>query len=482
MFDLRLTAPRLCARADLRGRWRAHVGLALFIAVAGGTILGLLAGAQRTATAYPRLLVAQHGADAVVYLPGQGIGPADVEHMPQVLASTVLVGLASTATDFIPAVIQGTPVVNRPRIVSGRALRPGTVGEVVVGFVLAHDHRLRVGSTMRVGFLTSSVGTPVTSTFRVVGIEAAPGEFPPRLSGANVAYFSPAFLRTPLGRQAAQGSSDVVFVRLRHGSTDIQALRRGLYQREGGPVSVIKMADLTANVQRSIHYEVVALDLLAGLAGVTFVLILVQLLLREASLRSTEYGPLRALGMTSVELAATGMGSIGAAAAAGTAAALGLATAWSPLMPIGTAGVAEPNPGVSVNISVFGIGALSILLIVGSAGVLSLLRAARQGQAGASETALRLPPLPTTLTIGAWMALHPGRGRTAVPLRTTVTAIAVGVAATMGVVTFGASLSHLLATPRLYGVTFDADVETNGNFSDVRSALPAVSGAAMWMR
>lgn len=470
-----LTAPRLCARADLRVRWRSQAALAVFVAVAGGLVLGLVAGAQRTATAYPRLLVAQHGADAVVYLPQGGIGPSGVQHVPEVTASTVLVGLASDATDFIPAVVRGAAAVDTPRILSGRALRPDRADEVVVGFVLAGELHLHVGSTMKVGFLPSPVVTPVTSRFKVVGIEAAPGEFPPRLAGTNVAYFSPAFLRSPLGREAAQGSSNVVFVRLRHGSSDIEALRRALYQREGGPVSVVKMSDLTSNVQRSIHYEVLALDILAALAGVTLALVLIQLLLREGSLRVAEYEPMRALGMTSGQLVATGMASIGATAAAGTAGALAVATAFSPLLPIGTAGVAEPDPGVSVNFAVFGIGASAILLVVGLFGALTLLQVVRRRSDGAPQRAPTLLALPTTATLGAWMALHPGRGRSAVPLRSTVTAIAIGVGATIGVVIFGASLSHLLGTPRLYGATFDADVEANGNFSDVRPALPAVS-------
>jgi hypothetical protein len=53
------------------------------------------------------------------------------------------------------------------------------------------------------------------------------------------------------------------------------------------------------------------------------------------------------------------------------------------------------------------------------------------------------------------MALTPGRGRTAVPVRTTLVGLTLGLSAIAGALTFGESLSHLLATPRLYGVDWD---------------------------
>ena len=44
------------------------------------------------------------------------------------------------------------------------------------------------------------------------------------------------------------------------------------------------------------------------------------------------------------------------------------------------------------------------------------------------------------------------------PVRSTMASAVVGVAALTGALVFSASLGHLLATPRLYGVTWDAYV------------------------
>ena len=42
------------ARADLRGRWRGLLALALLVGIMGGVVLAAAAGARRTQTAMPR--------------------------------------------------------------------------------------------------------------------------------------------------------------------------------------------------------------------------------------------------------------------------------------------------------------------------------------------------------------------------------------------------------------------------------------------
>jgi hypothetical protein len=58
--------------------------------------------------------------------------------------------------------------------------------------------------------------------------------------------------------------------------------------------------------------------------------------------------------------------------------------------------------------------------------------------------------------MGVRLALQPGAGRTALPVRSTIAGAVIGVAALSAAMVFSASLGHLLATPRLYGVTWDA--------------------------
>src|SRR6185369_15827180 len=80
---------------------------------------------------------------------------------------------------------------------------------------------------------------------------------------------------------------------------------------------------------------------------------------------------------------------------------------------------------------------------------------------------------PVPLAMGIRLALHRGAGRTAVPVRSAVASATVGVAALSAAIVFAASLSHLLASPALYGVTWDA-MAYNNSAIDVRPIVAMV--------
>jgi hypothetical protein len=71
------------------------------------------------------------------------------------------------------------------------------------------------------------------------------------------------------------------------------------------------------------------------------------------------------------------------------------------------------------------------------------------------------------------MALQPGRGRTAVPVRSAIFGATLGVAALSASLVFAASLGHLLTTPRLSGFTWDAFVSVEGGLPKAAAALRA---------
>jgi hypothetical protein len=82
--------------------------------------------------------------------------------------------------------------------------------------------------------------------------------------------------------------------------------------------------------------------------------------------------------------------------------------------------------------------------------------------------------LPVTLTAGVRMALERGRGPTSVPVRTTIGGAIVGLCAMVASLVFGASLSHLLGSPPLYGVTWDVEIWNNNGPAAVPAAEPVV--------
>jgi hypothetical protein len=83
---------------------------------------------------------------------------------------------------------------------------------------------------------------------------------------------------------------------------------------------------------------------------------------------------------------------------------------------------------------------------------------------------------------GIRMALQPGRGRTAVPVRSAIFGATLSIAALSASLVFAASLGHLLNTPRLSGFTWDAFVSAEGGLPKAAAALRADPNIADYTR
>ena len=231
-----------------------------------------------------------------------------------------------------------------------------------------------------------------------------------------------------------------------------------------------------AAIQRSIRPEAISLIVFALVLAGTALLIIGQAAARLLAAVAADHPVLAALGMTRGQLTAAGLAEVTAAGAAGALLAAGVAVVASPLMPVGAARLAEPDPGISVDWAVLLPGAVAIVvLLVASAAWpawrLSRGRAASGAAAGrgpgsgsrlASWLAARGAPL--AVTAGVRLALEPGRGRSGVPVRTALTGTVLSVLAVTAAVTFGASLLTFVSTPRLYGRTWDAAVDLQFQF------------------
>lgn len=488
------------ARAELRVRWRSYVGLCLFIALAGGSVSALVAGARRTETAYPRFLRTQQAADASVYYPvtpaGPGIPVAAIEALPQVAAYSQGVGLATTESDFVAVVrLDGRYgfAFNRFKFLAGRALLPDRADEVVLGFLVAQRRHLHVGGTLTIHLVAplkpgEPVRAPDAVNLHVVGIEAAPGEFPPARSVNASIYLSPAIMR---GNPGPAGAGALT-VRLHKGEADLPAFRAAVQRLSGPLAGVFPLSFGTPNVVRTMHLQALALRLMAAAGGLAAALIFLQLLLRQGLIESGGHPVLRALGLTDRQLVASAMLRVCLVAAAGGLLAAVVAVLASPLLPSGTARIAEPHPGMAFDREIVGAGAAGVFLLVVLMGLPAMVWTAIRSATVRGGT----PPeqrrstlgrmldrvgLPLPAALGARLALEPARGKAAVPARSTLSATAIGVGAMAMALTFGASLSHLVATPRLYGVTFDIHVQAGrslGDVTPVQAALLSDPGVA----
>ena len=470
-----MTAVWLFLRAEARRRWRAWLSLALIVGVFAGGVVTAAAGAQRTGSAYARFLDWSRAPDALVAAEPYTsdfarLSPAAVLRVSQAADAAVIkillpyrsiVSFLSPASNAIPGQFW------KRKILSGRLADPGRPGEVNVSFALAQRLHLRPGGPLRL--VMTEPGRRVPFVFRVAGIDAAQIEFPPQPgNGTYVVWGTPAFYRQ---HQALDGFVQVA-LRFHHGGRDWPAVRQELSRHaHGQPIQAGLLSSQSVNTERSIRPQAVALWLLAALFGVIGLLIVGQLLARLTFLEATGYGTLRALGMSRAQLMAAGLGRAAAIGAAGGVIGAVLGVALSPLLPVGLAGVAEPHPGIDANVPVLAaVLAAAVLVTAGCAAWPGWRAAAERPVAGLADPSgerrrggvARLAAAgPVPLAMGIGLALHRGAGRTAVPVRSAVASAAVGVAALSAAIVFAASLSHLLASPALYGVTWDAAVTNN---------------------
>ena len=491
-----MAAPMMFVLVQLRGRWRGWLGLALLVGLFAGGVDAIAAGAQRTDSAYPRLVTWSRAPDAAIYSPMfesrtfEQVRPEQVARLPQVTATAAAmtylvtypaaIGLIAPEDGRIPGQMWSR------KLISGRLPDPAAADEADIAFTTAHDFHLGVGDSLSLSLLTMS-GTTKSVRLRIVGIDAAPTEFPPSTgTGNDAVWTTPAFYRQHAGQSLVEYQA--IAVRLRHGVADWNAIQHELNQLGGGRVlQAFTLADTGAPTQRSIHLQVVALRLLAALLALIALLVIGQLIARLTFLESGDYRTAQALGMTRQQLLAA---AIGRAVLIGVAAGLvatGLAVTLSPVFPIGLARFAEPHPGVDASTAVLAAAFAATLIGVAGCAAWPAWRSVRLG-VGSQPTvtrptaglisALASGSRPVSAAVGLRLALQRGSGRTSLPVASTVVTSAIGVAALTAALVFSGSLNHLLSTPQLYGASWDVLVQTieSGNPGQgVTAAVPVVS-------
>jgi ABC-type antimicrobial peptide transport system permease subunit len=521
METVRVAPIWLALRADLRRKWRALLSLALLLGLAGGVVLTAAAGARRTDTAYPRLLTWAN-ASQVDVVPG---GPsaaffAALARQPQVAAMSSAieynVGLPVPGAELdthLEALASPDDTVgvsvDRVKITQGAMFSPGAAGEAVIDSQLAAMAHLRPGSTLWLfGIPYDSQGNVDLAhkfplTFTVTGIAA----FDDQVVPATVSNAQPRVLLTPaFSRTKAAGM--IVYLpeaglRLRAGTDEASFAARvrqlaGRYpQTTTGFTYVVNLADEVVATQRAIRPQAAALAVFGGLAGLICLAVIAQLLARQLALDSAEFPVLRSVGMTRRSLLALALARLAVVTIAGAVLAVAVAVAASPLMPIGSARVAEPDPGVEVNAAILAAG-FAVIAVVPLA---LLARPAWRTVSHALEplgvaepaagrtrrslpTAVLTPAGLVTSGVGMRMAFEPGRGRTAVPVRSALAGTVIALTALVAAVVFGASLAGLVGTPGRYGQNWDASLNIgfagiSGPFgARLLSTQPAITGYA----
>ena len=519
-----MTAVWLLVRATVRRRWPALAALAVLIGLAGGVVLTAAAGARRTATAYPRLLAWSHAAQIdlspISDKPGMPFGTGTTGYYAAIARQP---GVAYMFREAFMAMAlpqaSGPPDLNlnvlgsldtnpaetadRVRVLSGRLFDPAAPRDAMVDTQLAARDHLRPGSELHLlGILddmtTPNLAHPVPLTFTVTAIVA----FDDQVVPSGQVYSEPRVLLTEAFTTSAAAApfktGEGAGIRLRAGASlaAFEATATALARRypATGQVTLIPLAPNQAATQQAIRPQVVALALFCLLAGLVMLATVGQLLARQISLDAAEFPILRALGLPPGRLVAVSLLTILLVTGTGAAIAVVVAILASPLMPIGPASLAEPSPGVEVNLAILSTGFAALALLPLALAARAAWRAARHaiGPLGVAEppaTASWLArALPRTglvsAAIGIRMAFEPGHGRTAVPVRSALTGTTVAITAVIAALVFGTSLAALVDSPHLYGQNWTVKVDLEqptialAQVRGVMTGVPAVTGYA----
>jgi ABC-type lipoprotein release transport system permease subunit len=495
-------------RAEFGSRWRGMLALALLVGLAAGAALAAFAGARRTESAFDRL-VTKTEAWHVLVNPDLGTDSDltldDLRALPQVARAggvdgvfATPVGTGGSVQPYDSMVLATDDVVgyefSRPRMSAGRMPRPGRADEVFVNPRLAEQADVGVGDRLDVvafstddaaviesgeleyGELVGKIGAgelgkrvPVT----VTGIGRMPDEIVVDEGFENSQLLlTRAFMReNPEVGIPYWGAA----LRLRNGVAGIPQFRdqvEALVPDEA--IAFQTLPKTVTKVDRAVRPSVGALTIFGVVIALTGLLVIGQSLARQTFLDSSDNDALRALGTTRGELFAGTM--LRTAVVAITGALLGVVVAYlaSPLSPIGVAREAEPDPGLRVDGLVLGAGWLATVVVVlglafspawraarGSARDRQVARPSRAASA-ATEMGLSVPA-----ATGVRMALEPGRGRTAVPVRATIVGAGLAIATVVAAAVFASSLDHLVSTPRLFGWNWDTQMSVNAQTGQV---------------
>ena len=472
-----MTAVWMWARADLRARWRSWVVLGVLAGATFGLAAAGIAGARRTERALPRALAASPRLDAAVL-------PNDPEFDAEKRAAVAALPEVQGAYPFIvpfflgfskPSGVDGQLIPTTARsaralsgiLIEGRLPNPKRM-EIVIDENIRDRHDVDIGSTMVleqhvppeargetvIGTIPDDVDLDLRARFTVVGIAKATS------TGDESAAVSAAFAKRYGDRILGPTN---MFVTLRGGETRFPAFQRHVQEIMGRPINVEPGSDFlrlrqTANVA---DIERDGLLLFAFAALVVGGVLVGQALVRAVTAGAADATTWRALGADRALLVRAMVLPASIAAAVGSVVSIVVAVLLSPRFPLGSIRRIELDIGFHADWPVLIAFALGVAVAVGAvAAATAWWRTGRAESAqlqpsAVGDWAARVGMSPA-LVIGARLAVEPGRGRRAVPVRSALVGAVVGVLGVVACFTFRSGIDDALRTPQRSGVVWDS--------------------------
>jgi ABC-type lipoprotein release transport system permease subunit len=460
-------------RHRLRTRWKSTLVLAGIVAITGGIVLTLAAGAARTLSAPDRY--SEWRGDVYDASLEQHAGPprtAEVAALAAVarvdMASFVFGGIKTTEGGDTPDVLifAGTDAAFGTRLVGGREPDPAAPGE----FVATRSWTKRAGATLgdrftlvtisqeqadKSGFDVEEPGGPTVDA-TLVGVIDGPGEL-------QDGYSLSVFPTTLLGVGDVGVATTVGAVSLAPAAslTDLRAQLDAL--PDGGAFGLDVAEWVPSSVGKAVSAQGQGLAILAGIVAIATIVVIGQLLSRQVRTGQNQSRILSALGMTRGQVVVDPVVGAAVPIVLGSVAAMALAYLASGLFPVGFVEHVEPHPGRLFDPLVHGVGAalFAVLLV---AWVVVALRAADRVRGSRSPGVVdRLAPQlrsPEAATGLRFAFTRPAGGGSS-PRAAVVGMVAV-FGLLVGALTFGASLGGFIDDSGRWGANFDVAVGAGG--------------------
>lgn len=484
-------------RSTLRRRLSGYLSIVLLAGLVGGLSMASLAGARRTQSSYPTFLASTNPSDLTVSAGSLNSDAADgsnaftkqISHLPGVKRVRDLI-----APTVIPLTTKGAARLelanelqvygsldgelsqqDRLTIVKGHLTNPRRADEVeMTANAAAHLH-LRVGQKILLGaFTTEQAGYPGFGTAKVqprlrfeatlTGIVVFNNEVVQDDVDRSYGFMvvTPALIRKISAISPSSTTPVLYNLQLDHGYRDDAKVETEFINATPPQSSyeVHVAARTTAQVELSVKPESVALGAFGAIAALVALILGLQAISRQLRFSDEDRRVLWALGASPAAIAGDGLIGALSAVVLGALLAVAVAVLLSPLAPLGPVRAVYPHPGIAFDWAVLGAGLSVLILALGAATIAISIRRSPTRARGRRRATPRVSTitrgaeslgLPVSALVGVRFALEPGRGRTEVPVRSTLVGTILAVTLLVSTLTFSSGLSTLVSHPSLYG-------------------------------
>jgi hypothetical protein len=488
-------------RANLRRHWSSYLTIVVLVGALGGLSIGTVAGAQRTQSSYDTFLANTNPSALTLTIGAPNIS-AELAKLPYVRS----VALSSYSINAFPAGRDGAPAIptalkdgnvvlqgslggeffseDKVTVIAGRRANPDRAVEFMAEPKAALAMGWHVGEsipmylytdaqTSEKGFLTNKVKPSVKITMHLVGLAIRNTQV---LVDAidqrpSMVFFTPALTRQVVDNKYHYNEYSL---QVKEGATNVSAVEREIVNvlPPGTTYDFRVTSVVTADVNRSIEPESIALGVFGLIAGLAALIIATGLISRAMRRESVDLDVLRALGASPGMIASAGLLGLTGSVVLGALLADVVAVALSPLSPIGPVRSVYPDRGIAFDWPVLGIGFASVIVLLSAISILISRRRARNARGGrlnAVPVSSRLARvasdigLPLTAVVGLRFAIEPGRDRDSASVRSALVGAVLAVAIVVSTLTFGSSLATLVSHPSLYGWNWNYAIIGSGS-------------------